>query len=54
MYRIYYNWYHENAAIGFEYDTKTVEAETMEKVVEILSLIKVMPNKYELLSVERI
>lgn len=54
MYRIHYNWYYRNASTIFEYDTKTVEAETMEEVIEILAIIKVMFNKCELLSVERI
>lgn len=54
MYMIYYNWYHENAAVGFEYDTKTYEADTIEKLIEILTVIKESQGKYELLSVERI
>lgn len=52
-FRIYYKFHHENAAMGFEYETKVVEV-TMEDVISVLTLCKNEPEKYELLSLERI
>lgn len=52
-YRIYYNFYHENAAQGFEYETKIVVV-TLEEAVEALRLCKEHPEKYEFLNLERI
>ena len=53
QFRIYYNIHHENAAIGFEYETKVVEV-TMEEAINALTLCKNEPEKYEFLSLERI
>ena len=53
QYRIYYNWYHENAMPGYEFETKVVMV-TIDELIDALRLCKEQPNKYELISVERI